>query len=129
MGLPRAIKKTIQKKKKKIYSKKIFKFKNFFTFQGLIHETNLITLGSSKIYKATQTLFFKLFFIFCSYYIYDDTDAFFLFLLQKDFDIVLDLFSPFVFFLFRTILISFTSYFPEPFFKFLIIFIYQFYIP
>ena len=46
---------------KKICSKKIFKQKTsrffFFTFQGLIHEINLIELGSSKIYKATQKLF------------------------------------------------------------------------
>ena len=41
-----------QKFKKTFYGKKIFKlikkFQNFFTFQGLIHEMNLIALGSLK---------------------------------------------------------------------------------
>ena len=49
MGLPGAIQKTTQKKN---YGKKIFKpikkSQNFFIFQGLIHEINLIALGSIK---------------------------------------------------------------------------------
>ena len=66
MDLPEANKKKKKKKKKKKNSKKNFIVKKslnkklpdfFFTFQGLIHEMNLIALGSLKIYKATQKLF------------------------------------------------------------------------
>ena len=42
-----------QKNQKNFYSKKILKFikkfQSFFTFQEVIHEVNLITLGSIKI--------------------------------------------------------------------------------
>ena len=46
-----------------------------------------------------------------SYYVHDDTVAFLLFILQKDFNIChKPFFSPFVFFFFRKILISFASF-------------------
>ena len=56
-----------------------------------------------------------------SYYVRDDTDAFFLFLPQEILISVSGLFSPFFFFFFRNILASFASFFSKLFFLFLII--------
>ena len=83
MGLPGAIKKTIQK------------IENFFMLQGLIHEINLIALGSlKKIIKWLNTylLCVKLQFELEPFF------AFYLFLVQKHFDIShLLLFKAFLF--------------------------------
>ena len=61
-----------------------------------------------------------------SYYVHNDTDTFFLFFLQLNFDIFLGPF--FVFFYFRKILISFTCFFLELSLVLLKIVIYHFYI-
>ena len=57
---------------------------------------------------------------------HNDTGAFILFFLQKDFDICLRC-LPFFFFFFRKILVSFACFFSKFFFVFLITFIYDLY--
>ena len=90
MGLPVINKKKFKKKIscKKI-SKLIQKIQNFITFQGLIFEINLVTLGSLKIYKIGPLVTFyvlknnfsyiQLAFTFVpqkgSCYVHDDNDA------------------------------------------------------
>ena len=60
------------------------------------------------------------------YYVHDDTDPMFLFLLQLNFDIFHWPFFAFFLLLFRKILIFFTCFFLEPFSVFLTIFICHF---
>ena len=87
----------MKKIEKNFYSNKIFKllkkFRTFFTFQGLIHETDLITLGSIKrcFYVLNIFLYTQ---VVSAFVFQEDFDiclgpffAFCLFLLQKDFNI------------------------------------------
>ena len=130
MGLPGAIKKTIQK------------IDNFFMLQGLIHEINLIALGCLKKFIKwlnTYLLCVKLQFLIhstCFYFRSSESFllysqwwwAFFPFFFRKILISALSLFSSFIFFLFRNILISLTYFFSKLFFVFLIIVICYFYI-
>ena len=111
-----------------------FAVKNFWITPGPQKSTHQLkryfyVLGNNFWY--TQFFFFFFFRKIHqkeSYYIHNDTDDFFLFPLQKDFDICLELFFAFSFFFFKKILISFMCFFLKLFFVFLIIFIYHFYV-
>ena len=105
-------------------------------FQGLIHEMNLIVPESLQnleslsifIYYALNynSFYAELTFAFVPQK--DSCYAFYLFFLHLNFDIFLGPFITFNVFFFRMILISFTCFFLELFFVFLIIAVCYFYV-
>ena len=93
----------------------------FFDCSMIVKNWNFIFyVVYSNFSYALLSIVFHLQKIF--YGVYNDTVVFYLFFLQKDFDIFHMHIFAFVFFFFRKILIPFTSHFLKPYFVFLIVF-------